>query len=295
MKKILFLLLLVSGAGYAQFVTPPKVLPHSYVQDYDHVLTSGQILKLNQRIDTITKHFSVQMAVVILSDLQGYEIEQAALNIGRDWGIGLKDTNNGIVYLISPKMHRARLEIGYGLEGNIPDITAQIIGDDATSFYKKGDWYGGIDKVLTEVTEKLDKQSPGAGDGSSGDIWKVLAGAILFIGLCVIVWFTFLREKEEVDDDTERPFYDPPPPSPNVNGASFLAGAALASTVSKEDEDDDDDEDSSSSSYTSSSSSDDDDDSSFGGFGGSSGGSSDSDYGSYGGGSFGGGGATSGW
>lgn len=280
MKKILFALLLISSTAFSQFKTPPKILEHSFVQDYDHVLTSDQVSKLNQQIDTLVHHYSAQIAVVILSDLQNHEIEEAALAFGRDWGVGLKDTNNGIVYLIAPKLHQARLEVGYGLEGNIPDISAKLIGDGATSYYKKGDWYGGISYVLTQVQKDLDQKHQES-KSDNAFVYIVILGVIMFVILCMLAYFWKTKDEDE-EEEPEYRFSTPGVSTP-------LAAAALGATLSEhkhEDEDEDEDEEStSSSSY-------DDNDSSSSSFGSS---DSGSDLGDFGGGSFGGGGATSSW
>lgn len=300
MKKILFLLLLmISTIAYTQFVTPQKIMPHSYVQDYDGVLNSAQILNLNQRIDTITRHYSVQIAVVILSNLQNNDIADAALSIGRTWGVGVKDTNNGIVYLIAPKLHKARLEIGYGLEGNIPDITAQDIGNSVTPYYKDGKWYEGIESLLSQVTEKLDKK-PDIPIKTSAPLkaYLIIIGLVLFLLIlyCIIRYYNH-HVSEEDDYHEPEPEDDNPDKDINEHYDNFLlpftAGAIAASYHDKydytkeykqksSDEDDSppvavsfDDDDGS---YSKTSSDDD----------------SDS-FGSFGGGSFGGGGATSNW
>lgn len=279
MKKILLLGLLLWTFGcMAQFKVPGKILPHSYVQDYEHVLSSDQVLKLNQQIDTLTHHFSAQVAVIILNDLQGYEIEEATLAFGREWGVGLKDTNNGIVYLIAPNLHKARLEVGYGLEGNIPDITAAHISDESTHFYKVGNWYAGISQVLMKVQQQLDKKPE---EVKGVNVWGTMIVCVVVLGLVLFLFFLFNKDKNEEPEEELR--FSPPPPF--SNDGTIAAGAAVGTASSSKDDEEEEkrifenDDDSGGSS--------------FGSFGSS--GDSGSDFGNFGGGSFGGGGATSTW
>ena len=62
-----------------------------------------------------------------LPDLAGYTIEDWGLALGRGWGIGQKGKDNGVILLVAPKDHELRIEVGYGLEGDLPDATANEI------------------------------------------------------------------------------------------------------------------------------------------------------------------------
>lgn len=156
MKKIttIIVCLLFISTTFAQFKVPPKSTQY-YVHDYENLLTKTEIESLDQTIREIKSKSSIEIAIVILNDLQGYEIEDAAFYIGRDWGVGQKQMDNGLVYLVSPKNRKARIEVGYGLEGDLPDITTKDIGDQATAYYKKEQYFDGIKLVLTKIGDKL--------------------------------------------------------------------------------------------------------------------------------------------
>ncbi|HRF19568.1 MAG TPA: TPM domain-containing protein, partial [Chitinophagaceae bacterium] len=70
------------------------------------------------------------VAVVLIPTLGDYSPEEVGLEIIRTWGVGNKNTNNGIVILVAKNDRKVRIEVGYGLEGAIPDITAKSIIDN---------------------------------------------------------------------------------------------------------------------------------------------------------------------
>jgi uncharacterized protein len=155
MKKIILLLLIIIPVfAYSQFKVPAKI-PNTYVFDYDNKLTPENISALNRKLITFRDSSSIEIAVVVLSDLQGYEIEDVATDIFRKWGIGKKDLNNGVLYIVSPANKKARIEVGYGLEGSLTDYTAVSLQDDEKPFYRAGQWYGGIDTVVNNIINHL--------------------------------------------------------------------------------------------------------------------------------------------
>lgn len=89
-----------------------------------------------------TKH---QLVVVTLSSLQGYPIEDFGYQLGRHWGIGRKGVNDGVLLVVAPKERKVRIEVGYGLEGELTDAMASsIIQGIILPSFKAGDMQGGI-------------------------------------------------------------------------------------------------------------------------------------------------------
>jgi len=156
MKKFLFcLVLLLPLLTFAQFLVPDR-LPQTYVNDYDgDKLTPEQVAALNQKIVTFRAASSIEIVVVVLSDLQGIEIEDASHALFNKWGIGKAGLNNGVLYLVSPNNRKSRIEVGSGLEGDLPDITAKALQEVQKPYYRAGDYYGGITAVLDGITTTL--------------------------------------------------------------------------------------------------------------------------------------------
>jgi uncharacterized protein len=155
MKKFLSLIfLLISFCASAQIdkVMPPKPNPPKLVNDFTGTLTPEQKDGLEQKLYRYDDSTSNQIAVVIVPTTGDYSVEEVALKILRDWGVGNKDKNNGIVILIAKDDHKIRIEVGYGLEGPVPDITAKsIIDNDITPAFKEGNYYRGLDKATDDI------------------------------------------------------------------------------------------------------------------------------------------------
>jgi uncharacterized protein len=155
MKRfLLFSVLFVSVFANAQIekIIPAKPNPPRLVNDFTGTLTPEQVQALEQKLIHYDDSTSNQIAVVIMNNTGDYPIEEVALGILRNWGVGGKEHNNGIVLLIAKDDHKIRIEVGYGLEGAIPDVTAKsIIDNDLTPNFKKGDFYRGIDDATDDI------------------------------------------------------------------------------------------------------------------------------------------------
>lgn len=174
--------------GQAQNIIA-KPNPATLVTDAAGVLTAEQKQALENKLVAIDDTSSNQIAVVIISSLDGYPKEEYANKLFRDWGIGNKKTNNGILLLIAIEDRQIRIEVGYGLEGAIPDITAlNIIDNDIKPAFKAGNYYEGIDKATDDIAKaavgeyKVKKAKKSKGKGSGG----------LFV-LILIIIFVVLR------------------------------------------------------------------------------------------------------
>lgn len=144
MKKTIILLIftLSTYLGFAQDF-PAK--PNTLVNDYTNTLSAAQISQLEQKLVAFDDSTSNQIAVVILKSVGDYDINEYALELGRKWGVGGKEKNNGVILLVALGDRKMSIQTGYGLEGALPDIyTKRIIENDIKPFFKAGDYYSGI-------------------------------------------------------------------------------------------------------------------------------------------------------
>ncbi|MBN8815657.1 MAG: TPM domain-containing protein [Sphingomonas sp.] len=125
----LLALLLFAGAGPATAQTFPKFT--GFVVDAANVLDPATEAALTAKLDALQKDTHRQLVVATIPDLQGYPLEDYGYRLGRAWGVGLKDANNGIILFIAPNEpagHRGpRIEVGYGLEPVVTDALASVI------------------------------------------------------------------------------------------------------------------------------------------------------------------------
>jgi uncharacterized protein len=197
MKKLLFLIALVfSICAQAQIenILPQKPTTPRLVNDFANVLTPEQEETLEHKLVAYDDSTSNQIAVFTLEtliDKRGveYEDEEVALKILREWGVGQKNRNNGIVVLIVKNERKIRIEVGYGLEGAVPDITAKnIIENDITPNFKAGNYYRGLDEATSSIIKAAagEYKAP-EGYANRGNKGKGISMGKIIVGM-IILW-----------------------------------------------------------------------------------------------------------
>lgn len=156
MKRLLLIFsLLVSVCVSAQIdnIIPAKPSKsEGLVIDYTNTLTAEQKQALNQKLILFDDSSSSQVAVVMIGSLQGYDVAEYAIALGRKWGVGGSEFNNGVILLVAMDDHKSRIEVGYGLEGAIPDVTAKsILDNDITPNFKEKNYYRGLDQATDNI------------------------------------------------------------------------------------------------------------------------------------------------
>jgi len=152
MKRLLvFTLLLIAHLSWSQNI-PAKPNPARLVNDYAHVMSADDADRLERKLVAYDDSTSIQVVVVTVESTGDYVIEDYARKILRDWGVGNKKTNNGVVLLVAIRDHKIRIETGYGMEGSIPDITAShIIQDNIVPNFRNDNYYKGLDDATDAI------------------------------------------------------------------------------------------------------------------------------------------------
>ena len=186
---------------------PPIPTHDIYAQDYAKVLSAETRSRINRLSSELNAKTKAQIAVVTIPSLSGEPIEEFSLELFRKWGIGDRQLNNGVLILVSVEEKKSRIEVGYGLEGALPDAkTGRIQDETMRPGIEAGDYntavMNGYTAVLREVAKEYEgqiKSSTRAGPknrGSTGiDFWdalplwaQLLAGIVLIL-LVLIDWF----------------------------------------------------------------------------------------------------------
>jgi uncharacterized protein len=193
MKKFLsiFSLLLVSVFSFSQEAFDPekllKQIPAQLVNDFTNTLTPDQRQALENKLVAFDDSTSTQIAVVIIPTLNGRDIADYNIELARAWGVGGKESNNGIVLLIAKNDRKLNIATGYGLEGALPDLTAkQIIDDIIRPNFKGEDYYRGIEEGTDAIIQavKGEYQAPknyGKKKSSGGRIVFIIIMIIIFL------------------------------------------------------------------------------------------------------------------
>jgi len=111
----------VLATAYVNAEPISQLHPTNYVNDFAHVLSAQTQAELNDLGQQVDQKAKAQIAVVTINSLDGQDIESYAADLFKQWGIGGKGTNHGVLILIAVKDHRYRTEVGYGLEPILPD------------------------------------------------------------------------------------------------------------------------------------------------------------------------------
>ena len=153
----LFLSLLALIAVPALAQSEPKFPPFAgLVTDAANVLPADRKAALEAKLEAFQKQTSRQLVVATVPDLQGYDIADYGYRLGRAWGVGLKDVNNGAILIVAPKEHKVRIEVGYGLEPVLTDaLSSVIIQQKIVPAFKSGDMPGGIEAGVDAIVEQL--------------------------------------------------------------------------------------------------------------------------------------------
>lgn len=183
-----FLVFLAAGFSARAYDNPGK--PAGFVNDYANLLSVEQKTSLENDLNKFDKETSNQISVVTIKSLNGDTIENFAVKLFADWKIGQDKKDNGVLLLIALDERKMRLEVGYGLEGALPDATAnQIITKTLRPAFQNNDYYGGISQAVSQImaaTRGEYQAEPVA--ASSANIFKRM-NSDLFIWLIVALFY----------------------------------------------------------------------------------------------------------
>jgi len=141
---------------------------------------------LSTLLEGYERESSIEIAVVLIATLDGYDISQYTFDLGEKWGIGKGDTDNGALILVSKGERKIWIATGYGLEGALPDaLVSRIISNEILPRFKQDDYFGGLKAgslAIIQATEgeyvgnpKSSKRGDGqgVGAGTEGGVWRL--------------------------------------------------------------------------------------------------------------------------
>jgi uncharacterized protein len=152
--SLLALLVCWACAAFADVAVPPLT---GRVVDQTGTLSSGDIAALTQTLKDLETRKGSQVAVLIVPTTQPETIEQYSIRVAEAWKIGRKKIDDGALLVVAKDDHRLRIEVGYGLEGALTDVTARRIIDEViTPKFRSGDFAGGISAGISRVIGVID-------------------------------------------------------------------------------------------------------------------------------------------
>ena len=188
-------------AAYAEPVKQLK--PTGYVNDFAHVLNQSTASQIEELCHQIDDKAHAQIALVTINTLDGSDIESYAVALFKQWGIGAKSTDHGVLILYAIQDHRARIEVGYGLEPILPDGKVGGFQREAIPLMKIGDYNQALllvtsrvaDVIATDAGIQLTGSQPRAPDQPEREPGRgfSLGGFIVVVVVILIILFTPLR------------------------------------------------------------------------------------------------------
>jgi uncharacterized protein len=174
--------------GHAAEVIPPK--PDRYFNDYAGVVSRGVAERLNTQLAQFERDTSDQVVVAVYQKMQSdSSIEDYAQRIAQTWQVGQKDKRNGVVLLVFLDNRKASIQVGYGLEGALPDITAYDIRErHMNPHFRKGDYEGGLSEAVDLICKAIRGEYKGSGrtNAESRTDNGSTAGLLVFLFVLVI-------------------------------------------------------------------------------------------------------------
>ncbi|HKR37943.1 MAG TPA: TPM domain-containing protein [Steroidobacteraceae bacterium] len=186
-------LLLFSSGVLAQVAVPPLRDP---VTDLTGTLTPEQIATLDRQLREVQARKGNYMAILIVPTTQPETIEQYSLRVVETWKLERPGVNDGLLLLVAKQDRAVRIEVGYGLEGAVPDVLAnRIVEQVIVPRFRSGDFFGGLTEALTRITaliegEPLPEPTQGQRGAPRGD---ALGTALPLLLLVVFVGGGILR------------------------------------------------------------------------------------------------------
>jgi uncharacterized protein len=173
----------VAAPALAQELQPVPRL-ESRVTDLTGTLTAGQQAELEQKLAAFEQRKGSQVALLIVNTTEPEAIEQYSLRVAEAWKLGRAKPDDGVLLIVAIRDRTLRIEVGYGLEGAIPDALARrIIDENITPLFRQGDYYGGVNAGVTQIFRLVDGEALPPPDRS----WQSRGDSLL--GLLPLLFF----------------------------------------------------------------------------------------------------------
>lgn len=166
----------------------------SPVTDLTNTLTPAQAAQLEQQLRAFEAQKGSQVAVLIVPTTQPESIEQYSIRVAENWKLGRHGVNDGVLLLVAKDDHAVRIEVGYGLEGALPDVFASRIARQViVPRFRDGDFYGGISQGIERIIGIIEGEPlPEAAHGESSAA-RGIGAALPLLLMFVFVASTILR------------------------------------------------------------------------------------------------------
>jgi len=171
--------------------------PAAYFNDYANVVSAGTAAQLNQTLENFERQSFDQIVVAVFPKMQSdSSIEDYTVRVARSWQVGQKNKNNGAVLFVFVQDHKMFLQVGYGLEGVLPDaLCKRIIDEQITPRFKAGDFDGGLTAGVQAILAATKGEYKGTGTTVAEQLrhLKEIVPVVFIVIILVFIFLVFLR------------------------------------------------------------------------------------------------------
>jgi uncharacterized protein len=132
-----------------------QLKPEGYVNDFAGALSAGARARLTALCEELDKKANAQIAIVTVHTLGGVPIEEFSIDLSTHWGIGPKKSDRGVLILLATEDHKYRVEVGYGLEGILPDGRVGGFGREAVPLLRAGNYDGAVLLLTRRIADVI--------------------------------------------------------------------------------------------------------------------------------------------
>ncbi len=199
MRVFAFLLILAGLTATADAQPAIPELWGTRIHDEAGILSAQSVHDLEQKIKAHEDSTSNQIAILTIPSLEDDPLEDYSIRVVEKWKLGQEGKDNGILILVVTQDRKMRIEVGYGLEGALPDILcSQIIRNEMAPRFRQGDFEGGVNAAVEAIIKAIageytieQDMSGGQELGAGG---RIVAGLIVFMVLGIFTWAALFSE-----------------------------------------------------------------------------------------------------
>jgi len=190
---------LLLGASAVAAQTFPR--PQGFVSDFANLIDPADRAALENRLQKLADENGAELAVVTIVSLDGDTIEDYAVRLFEDWGIGQKGVDNGVLFITSLTDQKVRIEVGYGLEPIITDGRAgRILDNEVLPHFREGDYSAGIIAGAAAIEKYIREGSPPTliEDNPLRNLLKDKETLFIVIGIATIYMMSWMARTKSV-------------------------------------------------------------------------------------------------
>jgi uncharacterized protein len=171
-RSALLVLPLLAGVGLEARAEELPPVPAAWFNDYAGVVSPDDARRLDEKLRRLDEETSTQVVVAVFPKLPSPSLEDFTIRTAESWRVGRKELDNGAIFFVFVEDRTMRIEVGYGLEGALPDALARrILDEQVVPRFRQGDWAGGleagIDGIVAAVRGEYAAPEPAKAQGPS--------------------------------------------------------------------------------------------------------------------------------